>query len=100
MDFIKGKKNFKNNFFFQTDEEIYHDQMTKIEQLLNQLTSIDVEKGNPGKITKDELRTGIRTVLPAVDEEAMVALIKGAELELEAQNTDDIDYKEMFKEVK
>lgn len=80
------------------DEEIYHDQMTKIEQLLNQLTSIDVEKGNPGKITKNELISGIQTVLPNVDEESMAALVKGAELELDAQNVEEIDYKEMFKE--
>lgn len=88
-----------NVFAFQVDEEIYHDQMTKIEQLLNQLTSIDVEKGNPGKITKNELMSGIQTVLPNVDEESMAALVKGAELELDAQNAEEIDYKEMFKEV-
>lgn len=73
--------------------------MTKIEQLLNQLTSIDVEKGNPGKITKNELISGIQAVLPNVDEESMAALVKGAELELDAQNAEEIDYKEMFKEV-
>lgn len=38
-------------------------------------------------------------MLPNVDEESMAALVKGAELELDAQNAEEIDYKEMFKEV-
>lgn len=66
---------------------------------MNQLTSIDVEKGNPGKITKSELMSGIQTVFANVDEESMTGLVKAAELELDAQNAEEIDYKEMFKEV-
>lgn len=88
-----------NVFVFQVDEEIYYDQMIKIEQLLNQLIFIDVEKGNLGKIIKNEFIFGIQVVLFNVDEEFMVVLVKGVELELDVQNVEEIDYKEMFKEV-
>lgn len=73
--------------------------MIKIEQLLNQLIFIDVEKGNLGKIIKNEFIFGIQVVLFNVDEEFMVVLVKGVELELDVQNAEEIDYKEMFKEV-
>ena len=86
--------------YLQVDEETYHSQMAKVELLMNQLTTIDVEKGNPGKISKDEMRNGIRTVFPSVDDEAINAMVKGAEVELDAKETDEIDYKELFKEVR
>jgi len=84
----------------QIDEEVYHDQMSKIEQLLNQLTTNDMDKGNQGKVTKDDLKQGVKAIFPTVDDETLISMMKSAELELETKDEEDIDYKELFKEVK
>ncbi|XP_069112675.1 translin-associated factor X-interacting protein 1-like [Argopecten irradians] len=82
---------------FNIDEEIYHDQMNKIEQLLNHLTNADMEKGNQEKISKDELRQGIRATFPGMEDEALMVAMKAAEVELDSKE-EDIEYKELFKE--
>ena len=60
---------------------------------------IDLDKGNPGKITKDELRQGLKDVFPNIDPESIVSIISAAELELDAKDAEELDYQEMFKEV-
>ncbi|KAK3085940.1 hypothetical protein FSP39_011055 [Pinctada imbricata] len=80
------------------DEEVYHSQMAKIELLMNELTKIDVDKGNPGTITKAELRNGIQTIFPAISEESLEAMMKAGEVELDNKESDEVDYKEVFKE--
>lgn len=81
------------------DEEVYHGMMEQIEQLMSAYNKIDLEKGNPGKITKEELRQGLKEIYPTIDPETIVAIISAAEIELDAKDTDEIDYQEMFKEV-
>jgi Ca2+-binding EF-hand superfamily protein len=81
------------------DEEVYHGMMEQIEQLMSAYNKIDLEKGNPGKITKEELRQGLKEIYPMIDPETIVAIISAAEIELDAKDTDEIDYQEMFKEV-
>lgn len=82
----------------EVDEEVYHGMMEQIEQLLSAYNKIDLEKGNPGKITKEELRQGLKEIYPTIDPETIVAIISAAEIELDAKDTDEIDYQEMFKE--
>lgn len=81
------------------DEEVYHGMMEQIEQQMSAYNKIDLEKGNPGKITKEELRQGLKEIYPTIDPETIVAIISAAEIELDAKDTDEIDYQEMFKEV-
>lgn len=73
--------------------------MEQIEQLMATFNKIDFDKGNPGKITKDELRQGLKEVFPTVDPEMIVAIVSAAEVELDARDKDEVEYQEMFKEV-
>ena len=89
------------------DEEVYHDQMNKIELLLSQLTNVDIEKGNTEKLSSDDVRTVLRSIFPAIEDEALIAMVKAAHLELQsgegpkegAEGEEQlIEYKELFKE--
>lgn len=73
--------------------------MELIEQLMTAYNKIDMDKGNPGKITKEELRKGLKDVFPTIDPETIVAVINSAEVELDAKETDEVAYQEMFQEV-
>lgn len=82
----------------EIDEEVYHGTMEQIEQLMATYNKIDFDKGNPGKVTKDELRQGLKEVFPTIDPEMIVAIITAAEVELDARDKDEVEYQEMFKE--
>lgn len=82
----------------ETDEEVYHGTMEQIEELMTAFNKIDLNKGNSGKITKEELRQGLKEVFPLIDPESIVAVITAAEVELDAKDTDEVNYQEMFKE--
>ena len=86
--------------YFQSEEALYHAQLQTISHMLNHLTKMDVEKGNPGSLTKDEFKKGVEEYFGThiTDEEA-ISLLRAAETELEAKDLEEIEYKNLFTEV-
>ncbi|KAJ8302492.1 hypothetical protein KUTeg_018888 [Tegillarca granosa] len=82
----------------EIDEEIYHSQLQKIEQLLNNLMKQDVEGANTEKLTRTQIQEGIKEVFQNMDEEALASLMKAGDLELDVKDAEELEYKEFFKE--
>ena len=85
----------------QVDEEVYHQQLLIIAKLLNQLTKLDVDKGNQGALSRAEFEEVLREVFSTADDDAIAGLLKAADTELEVKEDEEasIDYKNLFMEV-
>ena len=55
--------------------------------------------GNQGKLKKADLREGIKSYFPDIDDEMLTGMVKAAELEMEDKEADEIEYKNLFMEV-
>ncbi len=84
---------------FQMDEDIYHSQLQLIARLLNHLTKIDADKGNQGTLTKEEFKAALQEYFNTKSEADIESLCKEAEVDLEARDSDSLDYKSLFMEV-
>ena len=91
---------FKFSALFQTDEEVYHSQLQLIARLLNHLTKIDADKGNQGTLTKEEFKAALQEYFNTKSEADIESLCKEAEVDLEARDSDSLDYKSLFMEVR
>ena len=83
----------------QTDEDVYHAQLQTIARLLNHLTKLDADKGNPGVLTKEEFKVALQEYFPQRSEEDIDKACNAAEVDLEAKDSDTLDYKSLFMEV-
>ena len=59
---------------------------------------MDVDKGNTGQLSREDFIIVLREYFPLKDDSQIEALVKAAELELEA--SDKFQYKKLFREVK
>ncbi|KAL5022681.1 hypothetical protein ScPMuIL_001836 [Solemya velum] len=82
----------------EIDEEVYHNSLQVITKLLNQLTKVDMDHGNQGKLAKEEFQVVLESYLTGVDADSLTAMVKAAELELETKDTEELDYKTLFLE--
>jgi hypothetical protein len=70
------------------------------------MTRIDLDKGNPGVLTKEEFKVALQEFFSGKDyhfmgktDENLDALVSAAEKELEVKGQDSLDYKNLFLEV-
>ena len=70
------------------------------------MTRIDLEKGNPGVLTREEFKVALQEFFSGKDyhflgktDENLDALVRAAEMELEAKSEESLDYKNLFLEV-
>lgn len=82
----------------EIDEEIYHHQLQVIQKLMNHLTSIDMDKGNKGKLTKADFREGLATYLLGIEADSLNTMMRAAESEMDNKDVDEIEYKNLFME--
>ncbi|WAR12866.1 TXIP1-like protein, partial [Mya arenaria] len=82
----------------EIDEEIYHHQLQLIQKLMNHLTTIDMDKGNQGKLSKADFREGLASYLTGVDADMLNAMMRAAESEMDNKEADEIEYKNLFME--
>ncbi|ELT95990.1 hypothetical protein CAPTEDRAFT_174103 [Capitella teleta] len=85
------------------DEELYHGQLQLIAKLLNHLVKMDEDNGNLGELTKDNFRAALGEflegyMLKVIDEDTMNSLVKAAEMELEAKESPNLQFKNLFME--
>lgn len=79
---------------------MYHNSLQVITKLLNQLTKVDMDHGNQGKLAKEEFQVVLESYLTGVDADSLTAMVKAADLELETKDTEELDYKTLFLEVR
>jgi len=65
-------------------------------RLLNHLTKIDVDRGNQGALTREDLEVAFKEYFPTRDQDSILTLVKAAETELDAKELDLLDYKQLF----
>ncbi|XP_045191892.2 translin-associated factor X-interacting protein 1-like [Mercenaria mercenaria] len=82
----------------EIDEEVYHNQLQLIQKLMNHLTTIDMDKGNQGKLSKADFREGLASYLIGVDADTLNAMMRAAESEMDNKEVDEIEYKNLFME--
>ena len=79
---------------------MYHANLQDMAKILNHLLKQDVENGNQGSLSREDLKGALAELFPHRDEESILMLCKAAELELELKSGDDvIYYKNLFMEV-
>lgn len=59
-----------------------------------------MDHGNQGKLAMEEFQVVLESYLTGVDADALTAMVKAAELELEAKDAEELDYKSLFLEVR
>ncbi|KAK6185214.1 hypothetical protein SNE40_007497 [Patella caerulea] len=82
----------------EMDEEVYHRQLQVVHQLMTHLLKKDMENGNQGTLSKDDFKEGLKEFLVGVEEDALTVLLKAAETELDANDTANLEYKNLFTE--
>ena len=63
------------------------------------MTKLDADKGNPGVLTKEEFKVALQEYFPQRNEEDIDKACAAAEVDLEAKDSDTLDYKSLFMEV-
>ena len=86
-------------FLGQADEEVFHQQLHMIHSILTELTKVDAEQGNVGKLERSLFQSTLESMLPGVDEETMAAIMRAAETELDEKDMLEVEYKHLFTEV-
>ena len=64
------------------------------------MTKIDADKGNSGVLTKEEFKAALQEYFPQRSEEDIDKACVAAEHDLEARDSDTLDYKSLFMEVR
>ncbi|XP_064611191.1 translin-associated factor X-interacting protein 1-like isoform X2 [Liolophura sinensis] len=82
----------------EVDEEVYHSQLQIMANLVNHLTKVDVEKGNPGKLSREEFQQVLKEFFPQIPEDRLTRLMKAVDIELETKEADELEYKNLFME--
>ncbi|KAL4234843.1 Translin-associated factor X-interacting protein 1 [Mactra antiquata] len=82
----------------EIEEDIYHNQLQLIQRLMNHLTTIDMDKGNQGKLNKADFRQGLADYLVGVDADTLNSMMRAAESEMDDKEAEDIEYKNLFME--
>ena len=70
-----------------------------IHSILTELTKVDAEQGNVGKLERSLFQSTLESMLPGVDEETMAAIMRAAETELDEKDMLEVEYKHLFTEV-
>ncbi len=70
-----------------------------ITRLHNELTKVDVEKGNLGTLSKEDFQAVLQAYFPHRTEENILLLLRAAETQLEAKEEEVLEYKNLFMEV-
>lgn len=82
----------------ELDERVYHQFMERLANLFESLEKKDEESGSEGKLTKETFEEVLREYFPIKDDESIEALMTAVTEELTLQETEKIDYKELFTE--
>ncbi|KAK3586266.1 hypothetical protein CHS0354_006958 [Potamilus streckersoni] len=82
----------------EIDEEIYHSQLKCVQKLLTHLTNQDMAQGNKNKLSRDDFKESLRAYLSGIEEEFVNRLVKAAEQELDAKDSNEFEYKNLFME--
>ncbi|XP_048254732.1 translin-associated factor X-interacting protein 1-like [Haliotis rufescens] len=82
----------------EVDEEVYHKQLLLIQKLITALTKMDSEQGNQGQLSREDFRAGLQEFFSGIEEEAVLAMVHAAEVELDAKESPDLEYKNLFME--
>ena len=78
---------------------MFHQQLRMIHGILTELTKVDAEQGNVGKLERSLFMSTVESMLPGVDEETMAAIMRAAETELDEKDMLEVEYKNLFTEV-
>ena len=84
---------------FQMDEELHHKQLLFIHALFTKLAELDAEKAAEGKLPKDDFRSAVAAAFPEASDETMAEMMRVVEQELDAKESETIEYKNLFLEV-
>lgn len=60
---------------------------------------MDSEQGNQGQLSREDFRAGLQEFFSGIEEEAVLAMVHAAEVELDAKESPDLEYKNLFMEV-
>lgn len=77
---------------------MYHSQLQIMANLVNHLTKVDVEKGNPGKLSREEFQQVLKDFFSKIPEDRLTRLMKAVDIELETKEADELEYKNLFME--
>ncbi|XP_071495928.1 translin-associated factor X-interacting protein 1-like [Diadema antillarum] len=80
------------------DEEVYHQQLTNLADVMDALTKADEEEGGEGTMNKDIFEHALREFFPIKDDDSIQALVDAAIDELKPEDESKLQYQELFTE--
>ncbi|XP_041376142.1 translin-associated factor X-interacting protein 1-like [Gigantopelta aegis] len=80
------------------DEETFHAQIQRVQQLITALTKADADHGNLGKLPRDIFKKTLEEFFEGISEEGLLTFVNAAEVELDAKESQEFEYKNLFME--
>ncbi|KAK7114786.1 translin-associated factor X-interacting protein 1-like [Littorina saxatilis] len=82
----------------EADEEVFHEELQLIHTILAELTKVDADQGNSGKLERSLFQTTLEAILPGMDEETIATMMRAVETEQDEKDQPEVDYKYLFTE--
>ncbi|XP_063951237.1 translin-associated factor X-interacting protein 1-like isoform X1 [Lytechinus pictus] len=89
---------FYKTLIGEMDEDVYHNQLEVLSELMAAFKKADEEEGGQGSFNKDILELALREFFPIKDDDSIQALVDAAVQELQPEDETKLLYEELFTE--